>query len=163
MPKEVIVPSINRRGPEPDGGQYVPLPEVHVGWMKDLGSVQVGLETPTRMIGGDHSSGQHHILDHLYGQMLEEIGVRLEENLGRVGRIITDEESDPNKPDHQVLLTSEDIGRMVLDAVTGATPDGYPGRDAHTGWYTHLEDRTAVNALIRVLRRARDAAFGKDE
>lgn len=157
MPKEVIVPSINRRGPEPDGGQYVPLPEVHVGWMKDLGSVQVGLETPTRMIGGDHSSGQHHIVDHLYGDLVAEIGVRLQENLTRAGRVICDEHAGT------AHLDAAALGRIVLDAVTGATPDGHPGRDAHTGWYTHLEDRTAVNALIRVLRRARDAAFGKDE
>ncbi len=31
------------------------------------------------------------------------------------------------------------------------------------GWYVSLEQRQDVNRLIRVLRRARDQAFGRDE
>jgi hypothetical protein len=33
---------------------------------------------------------------------------------------------------------------------------------AQYGWYTNL-DRRGINDLIRVLRRARDQAFGRDE
>lgn len=163
MPRETVTPRINLRGPDPEGGHYVPLPTVEVGWHRDLGSVQLGLETPVRMVGGDQSSGQHHLVDHLYADRVEDIGQHLIRLLDSIGRNITDDNADPvNRPEHNVELHPADLGRMVLDAVTGATPDGNPGGHAFTGWYTHLGERAEVNRLITLLRKARDAAFGKD-
>lgn len=36
-------------------------------------------------------------------------------------------------------------------------------KPSFTGWHAQLNDRRQVNDLIRVLKRARDAAFGRDE
>lgn len=56
-----------------------------------------------------------------------------------------------------------------VSATVGVDRDGAPDgtRDTYedfpfTGWYASL-NRRELNSLIRVLRRARDAAFGKDE
>lgn len=38
----------------------------------------------------------------------------------------------------------------------------FPELDASSGWFVDL-DRSEINRLIRILRRARDSAFGKDE
>ena len=47
-----------------------------------------------------------------------------------------------------------DLGRQILDAVTGSS--------ALNGIWTWL-DRPGVNRLIRLLRKARDSSFGRDE
>jgi hypothetical protein len=41
--------------------------------------------------------------------------------------------------------------------------DGAQAADAGPGVYSPVLDRTALNRLIRVLRRARDQAYGRDE
>lgn len=47
------------------------------------------------------------------------------------------------------------LGRDILDSVTNAS-------DVDGSYWTWL-DRPAVNRLIRLLRKARDNAFGRDE
>src|SRR5262245_41923080 len=51
-----------------------------------------------------------------------------------------------------------DAGTVREKLAAGEHPD--PDFD---GWYATLERREDVNRLIRVLRRARDQAFGRDE
>lgn len=52
-----------------------------------------------------------------------------------------------------------DLGRNAIQAITetGGNPDG-----PYRGIYATL-DRSACNRLIRALRKARDAAYGRDE
>lgn len=106
-----------------------------VGWNRDM-DVQVGIAT------ADQPDGQHHLIDHVYGdpQTIATIGasVRKELTLG----------------DGYVRYTDEQIGRTVLDAVTGSTPFG-----ESVWWHP---SRQMINDLIRALRKARDAAFGTD-
>lgn len=49
-----------------------------------------------------------------------------------------------------------DLGRIPTNSVPGTIFKTFDG------WHADL-DRAGVNRLIRVLRQARDAAFGKDE
>lgn len=160
MPRETVTPALNTAGVQPDGGHYVPLPTVEVGWQRDLGGVQVGLEVPSE------SDGVHHLVDHLYGAdaTMERIGEHVATliNGGSDGCVLDALHTLRTMPTRTTKEQAEDvrtarriIGRHVLDAVTGAS-EGY------TGWYTHL-DRGAVQRLIRLLRKARDAAWGADE
>lgn len=165
MPRESVNPRIYSGLSSASDGEsagYVPMPTVEVGWTRDQGDVQIGLETPVRMVGGDGSSGQYHLLDHLYGGQLEAIGALLHDKIRATGRVITDEYGDQENPAHQIEFTDELLGRMVLDAVTGADGKGYPGPHGYTGWYTSV-DRNGLNRLITLLRKAGAAAFGKDQ
>jgi hypothetical protein len=70
------------------------------------------------------------------------------------------------------------IGEMIQDGLRaiGASPlaedaldlvrqalDNQCGPGGFDGWHATLYDRRAVNALIRSIRKARDASFGRDE
>lgn len=110
-----------------------------VGWNRDM-DVQVGIETD------DQPDGQHHLVDHVYGGEAATIGAALRARLG------LDELYD--REGSQLDYDNADLGRMVLDAVTGSTPFG-------TSVWTH-PDRQGINRMIRLLREARDQAYGKD-
>lgn len=157
MPREVVDPLRIPTSVTPDGeGRDVvvhQLPTVQVGWQRDLGEVQLGLETP------NEQNGQYHLVDHLYAARVEQIGDLLIEKLLASGWKI---EHDPNAVRGDSLpASSKTLGRMILDSVTGADGEGNPGAYGWTGWYTHL-DRRATARLIRVLQRAAAATFGKD-
>lgn len=115
---------------------------IQVGWTADAGDVQLGVETYNGVS----------LLTALYGddKHLERIGYRVAE-IGR--RPLTDEDARA-------------FGREVLDAIQGG--DDPATRDAARppwGWtsvWVHL-NRDGSNRLIKTLRRARDAAFGRDE
>ena len=70
----------------------------------------------------------------------------------------------------QVVTTAKDADERLRnwqempDAAPTPLTAGAPGTSFKTfsGWHVDL-DRAGVNRLIRVLRQARDAAFGKDE
>lgn len=72
----------------------------------------------------------------------------------------------------QVATTAADAGerlsRWTEEVPSGSPTDGptktEPGSrfDYFDGWHVDL-DRQRVNELIRILRRARDQAFGRDE
>lgn len=135
MPKEVIFGA---------GGQY----EARVGWTADGGEVQVGIET----IDGKS------LITELYGDNCRDIGQRVYE---RVHQLVTSMGQISSDADKDAAL--EALGRDVLDLVESSqTSPGSPGTAGYSGVWAAL-DRIRVNQMIRVLRRARDAAFGKDE
>lgn len=51
--------------------------------------------------------------------------------------------------------------RVDLEELRKALAD--KGGPSFDGYHAHLDNRRDVNHLIRVLRKARDAAFGRDE
>lgn len=53
-------------------------------------------------------------------------------------------------------LTDPQLARLVLNTLDASTNDGY------SGVWTDL-DRAGCNRLVRAVRKARDAAFGRDE
>lgn len=162
MPRERVHPQSNETWSEPQDGAppSLPLlPTVEVGWQRDHCSVQIGLETPTHYVPAAASTGQDTLVNHLYATQAEAIGDALIAQLHLAGWKIGD---DPEAEQGVSFpATNETLGRMVMDALTGAV-EGYPGGRGWTGWYTHLNHRSEVNRLITLLRRARDAAFGKD-
>lgn len=149
MPREVI------HQPQPQPGEIGQAFRLAVGWDREAGHVQIGVETV------EQSDGQHHLIDQIYGDA---------PTLTAIGRTLIARlrDYDPAEHDGESLIGPVDfkdsdteaqwyagVGRDVLDAVTGSTPFGT------SVWVT--VGRRAVNDLIRVVRRARDAAFGKDE
>ncbi len=58
---------------------------------------------------------------------------------------------------HVQVATTSSTSKFVLPGDNPGDPE-YPFH----GWHVTL-DRHGINRLIRTLRRARDAAFGKDE
>lgn len=98
---------------------------------------------------------QKHFIDQIYG------GVPQQTEIGRIliARLIS-EFAVFNRIDLQFKSKDEeadfynDLGRAVLDAVTGSYAD--------FSMWTWL-DRPATNRLIRLLRKGRDSAFGRDE
>jgi hypothetical protein len=65
--------------------------------------------------------------------------------------------------DSPAAMPAEDLGAAVLN-ILDCVPGDASGPDpaAYMGVWTRME-RSEVNAFIKVLRRARDYAFGKDE
>lgn len=70
-----------------------------------------------------------------------------------------------------IQLVTASSTRLVASTVERFGQGDYPAREdaqpvaeglPFDGWYADL-DRDEVNKLIRVLRRARDQAFGRDE
>lgn len=117
-----------------------------VGWNRDM-NVQVGIATVD----------DRHLVDEFYGHptVLARIGRDLAGRLGSSGELAralhareTAKDSDAER------VAEEQIGRQVLDAVTGSD------YGMSSLWW-HPE-RAQINTLIRLLRKARDAAFGAD-
>lgn len=116
--------------------------DVQVGWHPDGADVQLGVET----VDG------RSLLTVLYGS---------DPQLERIGNLVGDAGRKP--------LTKDDaraFGREVLDLIEGGSPPSAPD-EARPPWgydsvWARL-DRHGCNRLIRMLRRARDSAFGADE
>lgn len=119
-------------------GPYQPV----VGWSID-GDVQVGVE---------EASG-FSLITMLYGDP----DVRRRFVKGLVDRGLL--RLPPADTDEQKDAAWQEIGRVILDEIEGSagTPAG-----SYTGVWSTL-DRGGCNLLIRTLRRARDAAYGRDE
>lgn len=98
-----------------------------------------------------------HFVDALFGdeQTVREIGRLLGETFAKHEDI---EFGYKTRSMGDTQRLEGELGRMVLNAVTGSTG----AMDGDSSLYTSL-DRGSVNRLIRLLRKARDAAFGKDE
>lgn len=129
----------------PADGQF----QVQVGWQRDT-DMQLGITVP------DTGSGQHHLVDYFYGSVpvCTEVGRLTWEKL----HTLVPEAFQPldfRSSDQEVEFYLS-VGRQVLDAVTGAEDGPSTGL-----WWT--PSRFQVNALIRLLRRARDQAMGRDE
>ena len=107
--------------------------QLEVGWQRDM-DVQVGIAT---------SDGRH-LVDEFYGQeaVLQKIGDAMRnyalapENLAALN------------------VGGTTLGRVVLDVVTGSDYGM-----SSLWWHP---DRDQINSLIRLLRKARDAAYGAD-
>lgn len=66
---------------------------------------------------------------------------------------------------HETVQVSTSCPTRVIASTLFIGGDGTPHVEEDTpfpGWWADL-DRHALNRLIRTLRRARDAAYGKDE
>jgi hypothetical protein len=137
MPRETVHPS----NPSSEHEPFV----LTVGWHRDM-DVQVGVECR------DRGDGQHHLIDQVYGGELETIGRLLFEKLRAElpAAFLPLDFRDSGEEAHVMAL----VGRQVLDAVTGSTTFG-------TGVFVH-PNRYQINQLILLLRKARDAAYGKD-
>lgn len=115
---------------------------------KDLGMVGLGIEPST-------SELSKHMIDQIYGSIptQTEIGKILWERLQEDKAIFATISLKFQSSDEETEFYN-DLGRCVLDAVTGST--------SADGWWSWL-DRSSVNRLIRLLRKARDESFGRDE
>lgn len=149
MPRETVRPIDND------------LPTIDVGWNREAGgTVQMSLQTATDIAGG-----QHHVLDQWYGReaTMAKIGRDLAYRLGLLGegpgagelKAALSAAADAQGTE-EVEIAYQHAGRQVLDAVTGSSSE------VGTAWATHL-DRYGLNRLITLARKARDAAFGKDQ
>ena len=146
--------------------------QTHVGWLRDGELVQVG-------VGVD---GGKSLFWQLLGTNTERIGRELKRLLGNVATFDEVKTSDQDATQNQTL--GEAIINL-LDVSVGPEPrtetcncqetpceHDLPGSDtdvsqpwAHSGYDSVWADltRADVNEMIRVLRRARDQAFGRDE
>jgi hypothetical protein len=117
-----------------------------VQYNRDLASVGVGLEPQGEVPG-------LHFVDAIYGSVptQTEIGRIFAERIKKDRGI--DIHAGYSEANAESVLNNE-LGRMILDAVTGSSN--------LDGVWTWL-DRAGVNRLVRLLRKARDAAFGRDE
>lgn len=61
----------------------------------------------------------------------------------------------------ECVAEPEVLRQRVLDLLNEGSATNPDGRHVFRGWYTTL-DRTQVNNLIRLLRKARDSAYGAD-
>lgn len=115
--------------------------DVKVGWEPER-DVQIGVTVadPTPLVNT------------LYGdqETLEAVGLNLK---ARFGIGVDDALSDEEKSE-----VMREIARTALSTLTECANDGAP----YYGVWATL-DRAGCNRVIRVLRRARDSAFGRDE
>lgn len=70
-----------------------------------------------------------------------------------------DSEAPSNPPLRVRVGWSRERGDVEIRTVNPSTEESF---DANGGWNVWL-DRRGINDLIRILRRARDQAFGRDE
>lgn len=114
---------------------------VQVGWQADR-DVQLGVE---------QAEGRA-LVSMVYGSP---------EALERIGRGAVTGGLAPFGPGADRMSGEEaaDLGRAILNLVEGNPNDV---ESSCTGVWANL-DRAGCNRLIRTLRRARDAAFGRDE
>ena len=146
MPKEKIS--------DGNPNDYQPF-EMVVGWNRDQ-DVQVGITVRDRLPGEYPDAEPDTLVDVLYAAEHDAIGEAFLAHLAHHGRAITDADADPaNNPAHAVEFTTDVIGCLALNSVARSTQFG------DSVWWRPT--RSAINTLIRTLRRARDQAFGKDE
>lgn len=118
--------------------------DVVVQYTRDRALVGIGLEPQSNVPNA-------HFVDAIYG------GVPSQTVIGK----IFFEKRRQDFQEHLDFQTSDDeaeffnlLGRDILDSVTGSS--------SLDGLWTQL-DRPGTNRLIRLLRKARDISFGRDE
>lgn len=119
---------------------------VMIGWGREQADVQVGVGTQ------DGKS----LLWTLYGDddKRTQIGKTLVFELGlhdQIGEVTSSDEYNQR---------CADLTGQVLNIVESA---GWSSVMAYESFWVTLSRRSQINDLIKLLRRARDAAFGKDE
>ena len=115
-----------------------------VQWTPGLNYVGIGLEH-------DASQPNHHFIDQIYGDVptRTKIGQIFNGRMNELGWDMPEFETSDKEAEWFANL-----GRAVLDAITGSSET-----NGSWTWF----DRPAINRLIRLLRKARDNAFGRDE
>lgn len=116
--------------------------DIVVQFGTQLNQVGVGIEPNVHI-------PQKHIIDQMYGDVSTQT---------EIGRIFYTENKGfplvvPTSPDEEAEYFNS-LGRCILDSVTGSKVN-----DGFWTWF----DRPQINRLIRLLRKARDASFGRDE
>lgn len=115
-----------------------------VQWHPDQMMVGLGMELPDDI-------PNRHFVDAVYGN------VPCQTKIGKIffqrRRQDFPENIDFQTSDQEAEFFNQ-LGRDILDAVTGS--------ELSDGLWTWM-DRPHINRLIRLLRKARDAAFGRDE
>ena len=138
---------------ETTGRKESDFADVLIQHAKDYPGVGVGLEPNSEY------PGRMHFVDAIYG------GSPNQTEIGKIFCERVKQENDLNPPGKEFTVPDfEDsdaeaewynaLGRAILDSVTGSSSDA--------SLWTWL-DRPGVNRLIRILRKARDTAFGRDE
>jgi len=117
--------------------------DVLVQYNRELQSVGIGLQPISAV-------PDLHFIDALYGEAPQQtaIGQLFFEKRG------LDLELDPPKDSDGEAEFFNQLGRDILDSITGSSDV--------CGIWTWL-DRPGINRFIRILRKARDTAFGRDE
>lgn len=139
MPKEMI----HSRTPGQAGYQ------VEVGWQRDF-SMQVGV------VNDDGRSLFWTLTECAsYEMSKEEQARRLAELGSMIQAALAAPMDEPGEGMPPQFAGMSRIGALVLD-----TLDAFAG--SHRGVFADL-DRAQANALVRLLRKARDAAYGRDE
>ena len=134
MPRETIS--------DPNGSY-----DVRVGWHQDQG-VQIGVADPEgRSLFWIMAVGTARTSDDL---RLRRLGLQVTDALAKDGFVLGHE------ADYSPDEICGRVGAVVLDAL-----DTHVGLTFESLW-SDL-DRTRCNRLIRLLRKARDSAFGRDE
>lgn len=123
------------------------FPDLVLQHNEDLMQVGIGLEPRTEVPNA-------HFIDAIYGGVPTQTAIAktLLEKLRELG--VSVEQPDFFDSDSEAEWLNS-VGRATLDSVIA---NGGPQASLFT-WI----DRPAVNRLIRLLRKARDSAFGKDE
>lgn len=135
MPKERIFTPYPQDPADPG---FMPF-QLEVGWQKDQ-DVQVGVVT--------HDG--RHLVDYIYADEEPKIGEALYGSLVEDGWL---ERRDFRTKEAEADFFKQ-LGRLVLDCVTGSTPFG-------AGVYWH-PTRKQINEAIPLMRKARDSAYGRD-
>lgn len=122
------------------------IPDLIVQFNHDLEQVGIGME-PRKDVPSKH------MIDQIYGN------ANTQTMIGKIFRERIKEDRHIDIHEGYSAANAEEVldnqlGRMILDAVTGSV--------ALDGWWTWL-DRPACNRLIRLIKKARDTAFGRDE
>lgn len=147
MPKESVYPS----NPQPTGihvtnGEEVEPPKpflIQVGWHRDF-QANIGVDLPEGETFLSHFYGSH--------EQTIEIGTRLQAYLRQAGVAMADTETSDQEEDWRLTY-----GELVLGWVEMSRP---PSISSEGLWVDITRDM--ANRLITLLRKARDAAYGKD-
>lgn len=87
----------------------------------------------------------------------EAIGAQVQYELSEIGRVVSDEFAKPeSNPAHDVVFNDALLGEIILSSIAQQVAV------REQAWFVPLE-RSSTNRLIRLLRKARDSAFGRDE
>ena len=137
------------------GGETDQPFEMVVGWTKDL-HMQVGISVAEPK----HSGAPATLLELLFSDddLLQRVGDMLQHDVAALRELQETEEFYPTghpRPTDQRLKDIE-IAQCIIGRM-----DEFLGPYDSSVWWSPT--RTGVNNLIRILRKARDAAFGKDE
>ena len=135
-------------------GQHEDFPTLVIQYDRDMNTVGIGIEERATL-PGEKPAQSTHPLWALYGEpgMLRDAGCFLA-TMAKSGEFDFSMDIPDFQTSDQENTWYECLGHAMLVSVRKSNP-------ACDSWWTWL-DRPATNRLIRLLRQARDAAFGAD-